>query len=73
MDATKLDTEIEDASLDLVFSNWLLMYFADEDIKQFARRAHRWLREGGCLFFRESCLVTVSGCRPNEQSPGHYR
>lgn len=34
VDATRLDHANE--SIDVVFSNWLLMYFSDEDLKKFA-------------------------------------
>lgn len=31
-DVTSSDLEFEDESLDLIFSNWLLMYLSDEEV-----------------------------------------
>lgn len=44
------------ASFDFVFSNWLLMYLDDALAADLIIRARRWLRPGGHLFLRESCL-----------------
>ena len=43
-------------SFDIVFTNWLLMYLEDEEVRSFMQRALSWLREDGLLFFRESCF-----------------
>lgn len=42
-------------SIDFIFSNWLLMYLSDDEIKTFITKSLSWLRPGGFLFFRESC------------------
>lgn len=42
-------------SFDFIFSNWLLMYLSDEELKSFFERMLSWLKPGGFLFFRESC------------------
>lgn len=42
-------------SMDFVFSNWLLMYLSDKELKSFLEKVMGWLRPGGFLFFRESC------------------
>ena len=42
-------------SYDLVFSNWLLMYLEDAELKNLFSKLLRWLRPNGYLFFRESC------------------
>lgn len=42
-------------SIDFVFSNWLLMYLSDDEVKCFIQKILGWLRPGGFLFFRESC------------------
>lgn len=43
-------------SFDVVFSNWLLMYLSDQELKSLADKFLMWLRPGGHLFFRESCF-----------------
>lgn len=42
-------------SFDFIFSNWLLMYLSDEELKSIVEKMLSWLRPGGFLFFRESC------------------
>lgn len=42
-------------SIDFIFSNWLLMYLSDAELKSTIERMLGWLRPGGFLFFRESC------------------
>jgi len=69
-DATKLDLPPE--SLDVVFSNWLLMYLSDAEVESLFRRALKWLRPGGVLFFRESCF-RQSGDKARRYNPTHYR
>ena len=40
----------------MVFSNWLMMYLADSEVQNLLRKELTWLKEGGYLFARESCL-----------------
>ena len=40
-DATKL--ELPKGSIDVVFSNWLLMYLSDQEIERFVKRALEWV------------------------------
>lgn len=53
--------ELGTAQYDLVFANWLLMYFDESDIKQLIRRVDRALRKGGTALFRESCRHNYKG------------
>lgn len=74
-DATKMDRP--DESLDVVFSNWLLMYFTDAEVDELFAKSLRWLRPGGYLFFRESCFHQSGNAKRNEnpteyRSPGQY-
>jgi phosphoethanolamine N-methyltransferase len=69
-DVTSL--ELPEAQTDLVFSNWLLMYLDDDEVKGLAERCMRWLRRGGHLFFRESCFHQ-SGDQKRKSNPTHYR
>ncbi|KDD75565.1 hypothetical protein H632_c615p0, partial [Helicosporidium sp. ATCC 50920] len=69
-DATEL--ELPASSQDLVFSNWLLMYLNDDEVRRLAQRMLGWLRPGGCIFFRESCF-RQSGDRARGSNPSHYR
>jgi len=69
-DVTQFD--MEDASVDLVFSNWILMYLSDEEVLELFRKVLRWLRPGGYFFFRESCF-RKSGSMGKEDNPTFYR
>ncbi|ETK83171.1 hypothetical protein L915_11577 [Phytophthora nicotianae] len=64
--------EAEPNSFDVIFSNWILMYMEDEEVKEFAKKAVKWLRPGGKLFFRESCFKQ-SGDLKRNSNPTHYR
>ncbi|XP_051506125.1 uncharacterized protein LOC127413219 [Myxocyprinus asiaticus] len=69
-DVRKLD--FPKHSFDLVFSNWLLMYLSDQELRSLAERMLGWLRPGGYLFFRESCFHQ-SGNIKRDFNPTHYR
>jgi len=43
-------------SFDIVFSNWLFMYFSDGETEELLQKSLSWLTPGGTLFFRESCF-----------------
>lgn len=45
-----------DQKFDVIFSNWLLMYLSDDEIKILTRNMLSWLKDGGYLFIRESCF-----------------
>uniref|UniRef100_A0A8C2GAV8 phosphoethanolamine N-methyltransferase n=2 Tax=Cyprinus carpio TaxID=7962 RepID=A0A8C2GAV8_CYPCA len=60
-DVTKLD--FAKHSFDVVFSNWLLMYLSDQELKSLADKFLMWLRPGGHLFFRESCFHQSGDCK----------
>lgn len=45
-----------DKKFDVIFSNWLLMYLSDDEIKVLTRNMLTWLKDGGYLFVRESCF-----------------
>lgn len=59
-------------SFDVVFSNWLLMYLNDEEVKDLARKSLEMLKPGGVLFFRESCFHQ-SGNVKRRFNPTQYR
>ncbi|CAB1455075.1 unnamed protein product [Pleuronectes platessa] len=69
-DVTKLD--IPQNSIDFIFSNWLLMYLSDEELKCLVKKMLGWLRPGGFLFFRESCNYR-SGDSKRDFNPTCYR
>ncbi|KAM3703088.1 hypothetical protein ACB098_04G068600 [Castanea mollissima] len=71
-DVTSPDLKISDESLDLIFSNWLLMYLSDKEVEDLAERMVKWLRVGGFIFFRESCFHQ-SGDSKRKYNPTHYR
>uniref|UniRef100_A0A8C4WWB4 phosphoethanolamine N-methyltransferase n=2 Tax=Eptatretus burgeri TaxID=7764 RepID=A0A8C4WWB4_EPTBU len=59
-------------SFHLVFSNWLFMYLAEDELKALADKILCWLRPGGYLFFRESCFQQ-SGNAERDFNPTIYR
>uniref|UniRef100_A0A915CI58 phosphoethanolamine N-methyltransferase n=1 Tax=Parascaris univalens TaxID=6257 RepID=A0A915CI58_PARUN len=71
--------QLEPNSVDLVFTNWLMMYLSDEEVICFLHNALRWLRPNGYLHLRESCshpsTVRVGGTMHNsaEINPTSYR
>jgi len=69
------DLRFDDASFELVFANWLLMYLDDAQLDAFVERVRRWLTPSpdARFFFRESCEASISGARKKADSPVHYR
>ncbi|XP_031738143.1 phosphomethylethanolamine N-methyltransferase isoform X2 [Cucumis sativus] len=55
-DVTFSELDIHEDSVDFIFSNLLLMYLSDEEVKLLAERMIKWLKVGGYIFFRESCF-----------------
>ncbi|XP_010533969.1 PREDICTED: phosphomethylethanolamine N-methyltransferase [Tarenaya hassleriana] len=72
MDVTSPDLKITDESIDLLFSNWLLMYLSDKEVEHLAERMLRWVKVGGYIIFRESCFHQ-SGDSKRKSNPTHYR
>ncbi|CAN9515035.1 unnamed protein product [Ophioblennius macclurei] len=64
--------EIPNESIDFIFSNWLMMYLSDEELKSLFQKMLSWLRPGGFLFFRESCNHR-SGDSKRDFNPTCYR
>ncbi|PRQ15904.1 putative phosphoethanolamine N-methyltransferase [Rosa chinensis] len=71
-DVTSPDLKISEESVDLIFSNWLLMYLSDKEVENLAERMMKWLKVGGYIFFRESCFHQ-SGDSKRKYNPTHYR
>ncbi|XP_039126267.1 phosphoethanolamine N-methyltransferase 1-like isoform X2 [Dioscorea cayenensis subsp. rotundata] len=71
-DVTSPELKIEDESVDLIFSNWLLMYLSDNEVENLAERMIKWLKVGGYIFFRESCFHQSGDCK-RKSNPTHYR
>ncbi|CAH2036136.1 unnamed protein product [Thlaspi arvense] len=71
-DVTSPDLKIADGSVDLIFSNWLLMYLSDKEVELLAERMLGWVKPGGYIFFRESCFHQ-SGDSKRKSNPTHYR
>ncbi|KAK5600432.1 hypothetical protein CRENBAI_021729 [Crenichthys baileyi] len=69
-DVTKLD--IPHDSVNFIFSNWLLMYLSDEELRTFMEKMLNWLQPGGFLFFRESCNHRSGDCK-RDFNPTCYR
>ncbi|KAG6675877.1 hypothetical protein I3843_15G122100 [Carya illinoinensis] len=71
-DVTSPDLKISEQSVDLIFSNWLLMYLSDQEVEDLAEKMVKWLKVGGFIFFRESCFHQ-SGDSKRKYNPTHYR
>ncbi|CAN0891459.1 Phosphoethanolamine N-methyltransferase [Linum grandiflorum] len=71
-DVTSPDLNFSEGSIDLIFSNWLLMYLSDTEVEKLAERMMKWLKVGGYIFFRESCFHQ-SGDSKRKYNPTHYR
>ncbi|XP_070574723.1 uncharacterized protein [Ptychodera flava] len=69
-DVTKMD--LPEESYDIIFSNWLMMYLTDEEVMKLAEQSLKWLKEGGLMFFRESCFHK-SGDKARTVNPSVYR
>lgn len=69
-DVTKF--ELPNESVDLVFSNWLMMYLTNEEVQKLARDMLGWVKEDGFVFFRESCFHQ-SGDKGRTFNPSQYR
>ncbi|XP_034038071.1 phosphomethylethanolamine N-methyltransferase-like [Thalassophryne amazonica] len=69
-DVTKLD--VPPNSIDFIFSNWLLMYLSEDELKHFTEKMLHWLQPGGFLFFRESCQHRGGDCQ-RSFNPTYYR
>nr|AFK34653.1 unknown [Lotus japonicus] len=71
-DVTSPNLHVSEGSVDLIFSNWLLMYLSDQEVENLAERVIKWLNVGGYIFFRESCFHQ-SGDSKRKYNPTHYR
>ncbi|CAN4100295.1 unnamed protein product [Withania somnifera] len=71
-DVTSPDLTFLPESVDLIFSNWLLMYLTDKEVQDLADRMVKWLKVGGYIFFRETCFHQ-SGDNKGKNNPTHYR
>ncbi|XP_027341970.1 phosphoethanolamine N-methyltransferase-like isoform X2 [Abrus precatorius] len=71
-DVTSPNLHISEGSIDVIFSNWLLMYLSDNEVENLAERMMKWLKDGGYIFFRESCFHQ-SGDSKRKYNPTHYR
>jgi phosphoethanolamine N-methyltransferase len=60
-------------SLDVVFTNWLMMYLSDDEVQMLAKRVLSWLRVGGYFFVRESCFHPSGNMPRNSGNPTFYR
>eukprot|EP00850_Spirogloea_muscicola_P018244 SM000165S02205 [mRNA] locus=s165:97777:101666:- [translate_table: standard] len=71
-DVTSQKLQFREGSVDMIFSNWLLMYLSDDEVEHLAARMMTWLSKDGFLFFRESCFHQ-SGDSKRRNNPTHYR
>jgi phosphoethanolamine N-methyltransferase len=60
-------------SLDVVFTNWLMMYLSDDEVQTLAKKALSWLKTGGYFFVRESCFHPSGNMPRQPGNPTSYR
>ncbi|KAJ8022972.1 Phosphoethanolamine N-methyltransferase 3 [Holothuria leucospilota] len=65
--------EFENESFDLIFSNWLLCYFCEDDLHKLLCRLLMWLKDCGFLFVRESCYESSGNMQVDTTNPSIYR
>ncbi|RCN51817.1 methyltransferase domain protein [Ancylostoma caninum] len=75
-----VNLQMEEKSVDLVFTNWLMMYLSDREVIEFLFNAMRWLRADGYMHLRESCSEPSTGRSKSstmhsntDSNPTHYR
>ncbi|CAK7349592.1 unnamed protein product [Dovyalis caffra] len=71
-DVTSPDLNFSEGSVDLIFSNWLLMYLSDKEVENLVEKMVKWVKVDGFIFFRESCFHQ-SGDSKRKYNPTHYR
>ncbi|CAI4230842.1 unnamed protein product [Auanema sp. JU1783] len=71
---------MDNTSVDLVFTNWLMMYLSDSETIEFLMNCMKWLRPNGYVHLRESCSEPSTGRSKtntmhstSEANPTHYR
>ncbi|KAI6184074.1 Methyltransferase type 11 domain containing protein [Aphelenchoides bicaudatus] len=74
-----LGFEVESESVDLMFSNWLMMYLEDSDVIQFLFKTMKALKPNAFLHLRESCTESSTHAKKSNgtmhlgENPTHYR
>merc|ERR1719220_1178037 len=68
-----LDIDFPENSVDVVFSNWLMMYFNDDEAKSLINKILKMLKPNGLFFFRESCFHQSGSRAKDDVNPTHYR
>ncbi|KAJ1394241.1 S-adenosyl-L-methionine-dependent methyltransferase [Sesbania bispinosa] len=71
-DVTSDNLLVSEGSVDVIFSNWLLMYLSDNEVENLAGRMIKWLKDDGYIFFRESSFHQ-SGDSKRKYNHTHYR
>ncbi|XP_069112350.1 uncharacterized protein [Argopecten irradians] len=67
-----MNLEVPLSSAQLVFTNWLFMYFEDDSARRLLEKIMGWLQVNGHVFLRESC-IHGSGDIPLQNFKTHYR
>ncbi|XP_077989735.1 uncharacterized protein LOC144444192 [Glandiceps talaboti] len=78
-DVTQL--QLKENSFDIVFTNWLLMYLTDNEVRNFVKTSLLWLKEDGYLFVKEACFesgeklreVDVRSENDSSRHTGHHK
>lgn len=73
-----LSLQLEPASVDLMFTNWLMMYLNNDEVIEFLLRSMKALKPNKFLHLRESCTESsttksAKGSMHIGANPTHYR
>lgn len=63
-----LSFEVESESVDLMFSNWLLMYLNDSEVIQFLFKSMKAMKPNAFLHLRESCTESSTAAKSTKGS-----
>ena len=70
-DATKISYDTD--QFDMVFTNWLLMYLSDSEIKELVAKSLSYIKTNGYFFVRESCFHPSGNIKKLNENPTVYR
>ena len=66
-DATKISYDTD--QFDMVFTNWLLMYLSDSEIKELVAKSLSYIKTNGYFFVRESCFHPSGNIKKLNENP----
>ncbi|KAH8491888.1 hypothetical protein H0E87_021474 [Populus deltoides] len=68
-DVTSPDLNFSEGSVDLIFSNWLLMYLSDKEVENLVERMVKWLKVGGSFSLESLVFINLEIPSENTTQP----